>query len=118
VSALPDRCLGALPSHLSNVAPERSNSTSTRRACSTPVGGRSAKPRHSARNGARWRPVSVEITYGELRGYRTATLGERLGDRPTIVVELAAGRTLRIASVAQPGIVGQLADRLSERYAV
>jgi hypothetical protein len=63
-------------------------------------------------------PISVEIPYGELRGYRTATPGERLDDRPTIVVELPAGRTLRIASVAQPGIVGELADRLSERYAV
>jgi hypothetical protein len=36
---------------------------------------------------------------------------DRLQDRP--IVDLVGGRTLRIAGVAQPGIVSELASRLS-----
>lgn len=38
---------------------------------------------------------------------------ERLADRPTLVVDLARGGTLRLAGVAQPGIVAELATRIS-----
>jgi hypothetical protein len=38
---------------------------------------------------------------------------DRLQDRPTLIVDLVGGRTLRIAGVAQPGIVSELASRLS-----
>ena len=39
--------------------------------------------------------------------------GERLSDRPTLVVDLASGGSLRVAGVAQPGIVAELATRLA-----
>lgn len=38
---------------------------------------------------------------------------ERLGGRPTLIVDLRAGGSLRIAGVAQPGIVAELASRLA-----
>ena len=59
-------------------------------------------------------PVTRLVQYGEIRGFRLArSTGERLQDRPTLVLELDEGERLKVASVAQPGIVTELADRLS-----
>ena len=52
--------------------------------------------------------------YRNMSGLRVARAAhERLGDRPTLIVDLFGGRTLRIAGVAQPGIVSELASRLN-----
>jgi hypothetical protein len=53
------------------------------------------------------------LRYDDLAGFRLARAnGERLQGRPTLILELAGERLIRIASVAQPGIVGELAERL------
>jgi hypothetical protein len=60
-------------------------------------------------------PVHFHVPYGEVKRFRLAHLnGERLRSRPTLVLELAGGETMRIASLTQPGIVSEVADRLSE----
>jgi hypothetical protein len=40
--------------------------------------------------------------------------GDRLQGRPTLIVDLEGGGSLRVAGVAQPGIVSELATRLAE----
>ncbi|HEY7708141.1 MAG TPA: hypothetical protein VH968_13320 [Gaiellaceae bacterium] len=58
--------------------------------------------------------VTRLIRYGEIRAFRLArSTGDRLQGRPTLVLELGDGRRLKVASIAQPGIVAELADRLS-----
>ena len=58
--------------------------------------------------------VSHSFPYRDLAEIRIARgSGERLGNRPTLVVDLVGGGELRIAGVAQPGIVAELATRLS-----
>jgi hypothetical protein len=58
--------------------------------------------------------VRRAFPYRNMSGLRVARAAdERLQDRPTLIVDLDGGRTLRIAGVAQPGIVSELASRLS-----
>ena len=53
------------------------------------------------------------VRYGDLKEFRLArSSGDRLQGRPTLVLELSDGAELKLASVAQPGIVAELADRL------
>ena len=60
-------------------------------------------------------PVRVQLAYGEVETFRLAHAnGERLRSRPTLALELAGGETLRIASLAQPGILSEVADRLTK----
>ena len=55
------------------------------------------------------------LPYGDVAGFRLARAnGDRLQGRPTLILELPGERAIRLASVAQPGIVGELADRLAE----
>lgn len=57
--------------------------------------------------------ASKELPYTEVSRFRPARSGgERLQGRPTLVLELRSGDTLKVASVAQPGIVAELSDRL------
>jgi hypothetical protein len=59
-------------------------------------------------------PAQFRLPYGEVKSFRLARVnGERLRNRPTLVLELAGGETMRIASIAQPGIVSEIADRLA-----
>lgn len=59
-------------------------------------------------------PVTRLVRYGEIRGFHLArSSGDRLQGRPTLVLELGDGHRVKVASVAQPGIVTELADRLS-----
>jgi hypothetical protein len=52
--------------------------------------------------------------YRDISGFRVArAVHERLQGRPTLIVDLAGEGSLRIAGVAQPGIVSELASRLS-----
>jgi hypothetical protein len=62
------------------------------------------------RNGA---PVKRAIPYEEISAVRVARSNERLQGRPTLLVDLNPEGTLRIAGVAGPGIVSELAARLS-----
>jgi hypothetical protein len=58
--------------------------------------------------------VRHAFPYGNMAGLRIArTANERLQGRPTLIVDLVGGRTLRLAGVAQPGIVSELASRLA-----
>jgi hypothetical protein len=64
------------------------------------------------RNGAG--ALTRSFPYGEMQDVRVGRApDERLGGRPTLVVELASGGLLRVAGVAQPGIVAELSTRLS-----
>jgi hypothetical protein len=58
--------------------------------------------------------VSHAFPYAEISGFRVARSSrERLQDRPTLIVDLGGEGPLRIAGVAQPGIVSELASRLA-----
>lgn len=64
------------------------------------------------RNGSSF--VSLAYPYRDISGIRIARAAhDRLQGRPTLIVDLAGAGSLRIASVAQPGIVSELAARLS-----
>lgn len=64
-------------------------------------------------------PVHFHLPYGEIESLRLARVnGERLRGRPTLVLDLVGGETMRIASLGQPGIVSEVADRLSLRRPV
>ncbi len=61
-------------------------------------------------------PKAHELPYAELASVHVAhAAGERLSGRPTLVVERCRGGPIRIASIAQPGIISELADHLSAR---
>jgi hypothetical protein len=60
------------------------------------------------------RSVHHRVRYGAIQSFRLARVnGDRLRSRPTLVLDLDDGGTLRIASLAQPGIVSEIADRLA-----
>lgn len=61
--------------------------------------------------------VNRPFRYSEMSGFRVArATDERLQGRPTLIVDLLQGGSLRIAGVAQPGIVSELASRLSSLH--
>jgi hypothetical protein len=60
-------------------------------------------------------PVSREIAYEGLAGVHVGrSPAERLNGQSTLVLEPASGASISLAAVAQPGIVGELAERLAE----
>ena len=59
--------------------------------------------------------VTREIGYDELAGVRVGrSSGERLNGHTTLVLDLAEGDGISLAAVAQPGVIGELAERLAE----
>lgn len=65
----------------------------------------------SAGNG----PVSMEIGYDEISTIRVARASaDCLDGRPTLVLERRGDAPIRIASVAQTGIISELAERLAK----
>lgn len=65
----------------------------------------------SAGNG----PVSMEIGYDEISTIRVARASaDCLAGRPTLVLERRGDAPIRIASVAQTGIISELAERLAK----
>lgn len=59
-------------------------------------------------------PVEHAFRYRDIVGYHVARgTGERLHGRPTLIVDLATGDSVKVTSVAQGGIVSELASRLS-----
>lgn len=58
--------------------------------------------------------VEREIPYGEIVGLHVGrSTAERIGERPSLVLDLAGGRSLRIGSVGAPGTLHELAERLN-----
>ena len=55
----------------------------------------------------------IEIAYRLLERTRVAAAGERIGGRPTLVVERRGEEPIEIASVGGIGVVAELAERLS-----
>jgi hypothetical protein len=59
-------------------------------------------------------PSRIEIHARDISAIRVARMGSgRLANRPTLVVERRDAAPIRIAGVAQPGIVSELAERLA-----
>jgi hypothetical protein len=58
--------------------------------------------------------VVVDVAYDDLREVRVGrAAGERIGDRPTLVLDRRSRGAVRIAGVAQSGMVAELAERLA-----
>lgn len=59
--------------------------------------------------------ITREIGYDELSGVHVGrSTAERLNGHATLVLEPAAGDAISLAAVAQPGVIGELAERLAE----
>lgn len=68
--------------------------------------------RLEGRNGAG--PLSRSVHYTDVERYRLAhASGDRLQGRPTLILELTDESAIKIASVAQPGIIREVAERLA-----
>jgi hypothetical protein len=65
-----------------------------------------------SRNGSG--PVSLLLPYEELTGLRLAPGDERLDRRPTLVLDRRGSGPLRLASVAAPGIISEVAEELAQ----
>jgi hypothetical protein len=60
------------------------------------------------------RPSACDIPYQSLAAVRVGrSSDDRLDGRPSLVLERRAGPSISIASVAQPGVVAELAERLA-----
>jgi hypothetical protein len=58
--------------------------------------------------------TSETVAYGDLRGVHVGrSAADRIGGRPTLVLERRTGEPIRIAGVGQAGIISELAERLS-----
>ncbi len=61
-------------------------------------------------------PETHELLYTEIHSVHVARASkERLSGRPTLVLERRRGDPIRIAGIAQPGIVSELAEYLAAR---
>ena len=59
--------------------------------------------------------ITREIAYDELSGVHVGrSTSERLNGHATLVLEPASGDAISLAAVAQPGVIGELAERLAE----
>jgi hypothetical protein len=62
-------------------------------------------------------PSSAEVQYRDISGVGIARRSsERIAGRPTLVLDRHGGPSIRIASVAQPGIVSELAEHLARLH--
>jgi hypothetical protein len=61
------------------------------------------------------RACSRTMRYDELDGVHMAPGRERIGGRPTLVVERSGGEPLRVGSVDGRGFLPELADQLTAR---
>jgi hypothetical protein len=60
------------------------------------------------------KPCTREISYESLKGIRVGrSATDRINGRPSLVLERSTGESISITSVAQPGIVAELAERLT-----
>jgi len=59
--------------------------------------------------------ITRELAYDELAGVHVGrSSAERLDGHATLVLEPAGGDLISLAAVAQPGVIGELAERLAE----
>jgi hypothetical protein len=59
-------------------------------------------------------PASHEIAYDDLLLVRVGRApADRIAGRPSLVLELRSGELLAIASVAEAGVIGELAERIA-----
>jgi hypothetical protein len=56
---------------------------------------------------------TVLVPYDELVGLRLAPSPQRLGGRPTLILDRLGQGLLRLAGIASPGVVLEIADELS-----
>jgi hypothetical protein len=64
-------------------------------------------------------PAACEIAYDHLSEIRIGrSASERIDGRPSLVLAPLVGDTVSIASVAQPGIVAEIAERLASFQAL
>jgi hypothetical protein len=64
-------------------------------------------------------PATCEIAYDHLSEIRIGrSTSERIDSRPSLVLAQRGGDTVSIASVAQPGIVAEIAERLASLQAL
>lgn len=64
---------------------------------------------------ARGRHVSHDVAYDSFVTVRVGrSTAERIGGRPSLVLERRSGLPIAIASVSQPGVVAELAERLAD----
>jgi hypothetical protein len=58
--------------------------------------------------------LSREVAYDQLAGVRVGRgAGERIGGRPSLLLEPRIGSTISIASIAEAGVIGELAERIA-----
>ena len=57
-------------------------------------------------------PVALLVPYEELAGLRLASSHERLAGRPTLMLDRRGCSSLRVASVASPGVISEVAEQL------
>jgi hypothetical protein len=61
------------------------------------------------------RPVSRDLAYDSLLTVRVGrSAAERIGGRASLLLERRSGLPIAIASVSQPGVVAELAERLAD----
>jgi hypothetical protein len=58
-------------------------------------------------------PTAREIAYEGLVGVRVGRAADRIDGRPTVVLERRTGQPITIATVPQPSLVGEIAERLT-----
>jgi hypothetical protein len=58
-------------------------------------------------------PSTVVVHYDQVVGMRIAASGQRLGGRPTLILERLGQRILRLAGIEAPGVVSEIAEELS-----
>jgi hypothetical protein len=64
-------------------------------------------------------PATCEIAYDHLSEIRIGrSTSDRIDGRPSLVLAPRGGDTVSIASVAQPGIVAEIAERLASLQAL
>jgi hypothetical protein len=59
------------------------------------------------------RPTAREIAYEGLVGVRVGGAADRIDGRPTVILERRTGLPITIATVPQPSLVGEIAERLT-----
>lgn len=58
-------------------------------------------------------PTAREIAYDGLAGVRVGRADEQIDGRPTVILERRTGQPITIATVPQPSLVGEIAERLT-----
>ncbi|HEU4449028.1 MAG TPA: hypothetical protein VFR63_03460 [Gaiellaceae bacterium] len=63
--------------------------------------------------GGRGRLSALTVPYADLAAVRMASYGERVGGRPTLVLQRGRGAPVRVAAVGDPGSLAEVLERLT-----